>query len=172
MVSMTPSVAQAQRRTIPLPVAVERRPGSASAQLRAKGRMASSAPLSGLGLGIGIAALLATGVAAAQTEAPANTLTDMRRQFAACLSGKPLGPPGSRVTIVFSMKRDGSIFGKPRITYSHLEGDAEARARFLEDAEQAVNACLPLKVTPALGQAIAGRMFVITLGTGKPERKA
>jgi hypothetical protein len=96
---------------------------------------------------------------------------DLRRQFGGCLSRTPLGS-GSRVTIVFMTKRDGSIFGKPRITYSHLEGDAEARKRFLDDAERAVDSCLQLKVTPALGEAIAGRMFSITLGREKPDRGA
>lgn len=105
----------------------------------------------------------------AQEAAPANTLMDMRRQFGACLAGTPLAS-GSQVTIVFAMKRDGSVFGKPRITYSHLEGDEEARRRFLDEAERAVNSCLPFRVTPALGAAIAGRMFSVTLGRTKPAR--
>jgi hypothetical protein len=117
------------------------------------------------------AALFVATVAVAEEASPANTLVDLRRQFDGCLSRTPL-PAGSRVTIVFMMKRDGSIFGKPRITYSHLEGDAEARRRFLDDAERAVDSCLPLKVTPALGAAIAGRMFSITLGREKPESGA
>jgi len=115
-----------------------------------------------------LAALLAPAIAVAQEPAPANTLMDMRRQFGACMSERPIGPAGSRATIVFMLKRDGSIFGKPRITYSHLEGDEETRRRFLDEAERAVGACLPLKVTPALGGAIAGRLFSITLGRERP----
>ena len=118
----------------------------------------------------GVIALLAATLSCAQEAAPADTLMDMRRQFAACMSQHPLGMAGSRVTIAFMMKHDGSIFGRPRVTYSHLEGDEEARERFLEEAERAVDSCLPLKVTPALGAAIAGRMFSITLGVEK--RKA
>ncbi len=115
----------------------------------------------------GTAALLPA-IAAAEQAGPANTLVDLRHEFGACLADKALGPPGSRVTIVFMLKRDGSIFGKPRISYSHLEGDPQTRARFLAEAERSVNSCLPLKVTPALGAAIAGRMFTITLGREKP----
>ena len=74
-----------------------------------------------------LAALIVPALALAQDTAPANTLMDMRRQFAACKADKPIGPAGSRVTFTFAMKRDGSIFGKPRITYSHLEGDKAAR---------------------------------------------
>ena len=114
------------------------------------------------------AALFAASIAVAEEAQPANTLMDMRRQFGACLSGKPIVPLGSRVTIVFMTKRDGSIFGKPRISYSHLEGDEKSRSRFLDDARSAVGACLPFRVTPALGAAIAGRMFSITLGRETP----
>ena len=109
-------------------------------------------------------------VALAQETPPANTLMDMRRQFGECMAAKPLGPAGSQLTVIFMMKRDGSIFGKPRITYSHLEGDEEARQRFVDDVERAIGACLPFKVTPALGGAIAGRLFSVTLGGPKPER--
>ena len=119
-------------------------------------------------LGAAAVALLLETAAVAQE--PANTLMDLRRQFGLCLGGTPLRPPGSRVTIVFMLKRDGSIFGRPRITFSRLEGDSEQKRRFLSDAEHAVDSCLPLKVTPGLGAAIAGRMFSITLGRERPER--
>jgi len=118
-------------------------------------------------------AALTCGVAPAlaQEGAPANTLMDLQRQFTACMRGKPLGPAGSRLTIRLMMKRDGSIFGQPRVTFSHLEGDADARRRFVDDAERAIEACLPFRITPSLGEAIAGRPFVITLGRAKPEQK-
>ena len=110
-------------------------------------------------------------VALAEEAAPANTLVDLQHQFGACMAGRAPGPAGSRLTIMLMMKRDGSIFGKPRITFSHLEGDAETRQRFIDDAERAVDECLPLKITPSLGGAIAGRPFSITLGRPKPEQK-
>jgi hypothetical protein len=106
-----------------------------------------------------------------QDAGPANTLGDLQRQFGACMAGKSLGPAGSRLTIMLMMKRDGSIFGKPRITFSHLEGDKETRQQFVDDAERAVEACLPFRITPSLGGAIAGRPFFITLGRPKPEQK-
>jgi hypothetical protein len=96
---------------------------------------------------IALAAALACAapVALAQEAAPANTLVELQRQFGGRLARRPLGPAGSRLTIMLMMKRDGSIFGKPRVTFSHLEGDAETRQRFINDAERAVDACLPLK---------------------------
>lgn len=132
--------------------------------MRRTGRWAAAALLA--------AAASAPLVASADDAAPpANTLMDMRRAFAACLSQTPLAA-GSRVTIAFMMKRDGSIFGRPRITFARLEGDADAKARFVDDARRAVDACLPLRVTPALGGAIAGRIFTLTLGRERPSSGA
>lgn len=66
------------------------------------------------------------------------------------------------LTITFAMKRDGSLLGKPRVSYSHLEGSAQVRREFIEDVFRALNDCLPLKITPALGGAIAGQIFFVT----------
>ncbi len=120
-----------------------------------------------------LAAMLASGgpAALAQGTAPANTLVELQRQFGACMAGKSLGPAGSRLTIMLMMKRDGSIFGKPRITFTHLEGDKDAKQQFVDDTERAVEACLPFRITPSLGGAIAGRPFFITLGGPKAEQR-
>jgi hypothetical protein len=117
------------------------------------------------------ASTCAASYALAENGAPANTLVDLQRQLGACMAGKSLGPAGSRLTIMLMMKRDGSIFGKPRITFSQLEGDKEAGQRFVDDVERAVDACLPFRITSSLGGAIAGRPFVITLGRPKPEQR-
>jgi hypothetical protein len=159
-----------------------RRAGQGDGSIRFAERNDARRPGAGSGwrcLGTGAPAMIllvaacacALPAALADEAAPANTLVDLQRQFAACMAGKPLGPAGSRLTIMLMMKRDGSIFGKPRITFSHLEGDADARQRFVDDAERAVEACLPFRITPSLGGAIAGRPFVITLGRPKPEQR-
>jgi hypothetical protein len=109
--------------------------------------------------------------ALAQGAAPANTLVELQRQVGACMARKSLGPAGSRLTIMLMMKRDGSIFGNPRITFSHLEGDKDSRQQFVDDAERAVETCLPFRITPSLGGAIAGRPFVITLSRPKAEQR-
>jgi len=113
----------------------------------------------------------AANVALAEDAVPANTLVDLQRQLGGCLAGKSAGPAGSRLTIMLMMKRDGSIFGKPRITFSHLEGDKEARQAFVDGVERAVEACLPFRITPSLGGAIAGRPFIISLGRPKTDQR-
>jgi hypothetical protein len=122
---------------------------------------------------IALAAAFACAAPVAEAEdaaAPANTLADLQRQFSACMAEKPAGPAGSRLSIRLMMKRDGSIFGKPRITFSHLEGDKETRQAFVDDVNRAVEACLPFRITPSLGGAIAGRPFVLVFGRPKPEQ--
>jgi hypothetical protein len=121
---------------------------------------------------IALTVALATASASslAQGSAPANTLADLHRQLSTCLAGKPTGAAGSQLTIMLTMKRDGSVFGKPRVTFSHLEGDRETRQTFVDDVERAVETCLPFRVTPSLGGAIAGRPFVVTFGSPKPEK--
>jgi hypothetical protein len=120
-------------------------------------------------LGVVVAALLMATDAVAQNGTPANTLMDIRRQFSACLAGTPI-ETGSVITITFAMKRDGSLLGKPRISYSRFVGDAEARSRFVADVHHALNTCLPLKITAALGAAIAGQMFFVTFEGGEPKQ--
>jgi hypothetical protein len=126
----------------------------------------------GLGLRRSLLCLCAIAIlpahAVAEDATPANTLAGLSRQFSACMAPHSLGPAGSRMTIAFAMRRDGSILGKPRVSFSHLEGDAPQREAFVAAVERAVSSCLPLKVTPALGAAIAGRIFTITLGREGP----
>lgn len=115
------------------------------------------------------AALFVTTAVAAEDDETANTLEELGRHFSSCLAKTPL-PSGSQVTIRFALRRDGTAFGKPRISYSRLNGDSDQRRRFLVETAKAIDSCLPLKVTPALGAAIAGRLFSVTIGGPKPER--
>ncbi len=95
--------------------------------------------------------------------APANTLSDLWREISACVKA-PGASAGSELTIVFALKRDGSLLGKPRITHSHLVGDADAQKAFVADAIGALAKCLPVSVTDDLGGSIAGRPLSIRIG--------
>jgi hypothetical protein len=44
--------------------------------------------------------------------APANTLRELYTALGECVK-VPGGLPGSEITVVFSLKRDGSLLGKP-----------------------------------------------------------
>jgi hypothetical protein len=69
--------------------------------------------------------------------APAHTLPDLWRELRACVKA-PGDSAGSELTIIFALKRDGSLLGNPRITHSHLVGDADAQIAFVASAVEAL----------------------------------
>jgi hypothetical protein len=94
--------------------------------------------------------------------APANSLQDLWAELNSCLRGAQASE-GLDVTVVMSLKRDGSLLGKPRITHSKLPDDPAARQRDADALARALDKCLPLSITDALGGAIAGRPFSIRI---------
>jgi hypothetical protein len=67
---------------------------------------------------------------------------------------------GDQVTVQLSFKRDGSIFGKPRINYVKPM-DSSGTQALTESIYRALEACLPLQFTPQLAANIAGQVLVI-----------
>ena len=84
----------------------------------------------------------------------------------------PVGSEGSIVTVGITLKRNGTMFGQPTITYSKLTGDAEAQKRFVASALAALAACTPVAITDALGGAIAGRRIFIRFESGPAQTRA
>jgi hypothetical protein len=100
--------------------------------------------------------------------APANTLAEMFHSLGACLSAEGSGQAGE-MTLRFSVRRDGALIGKPRITYSKLPEDPEARRRFMDDMAAAFDRCVPVRITAGLGGALAGRPLSLRLGVKAKE---
>ena len=67
---------------------------------------------------------------------------------------------GDQITVQLSFRRDGSIFGKPRVNYVKPMNGSSTQA-LTESIFQAIDACLPLQFTPLLAANIAGQVFVI-----------
>ena len=67
---------------------------------------------------------------------------------------------GVQVTVQLSFRRDGSIFGKPRVNYVKPMNGSSAQA-LTASIFTAIDACLPLQFTPLLAANIAGQVFVI-----------
>jgi hypothetical protein len=100
---------------------------------------------------------LSVGTAEPQSlRAPANTLQELFSQLDNCLV-VPNGAAGSELTVVFSLRRDGSLLGRPRISFAKLQGSATEQRAFAEGVASAFNKCLPASITDGLGGAIAGR---------------
>ncbi|MEA2839222.1 MAG: hypothetical protein QOF41_552 [Methylobacteriaceae bacterium] len=70
-----------------------------------------------------------------------------------------------------TLRRDGTLFGQPSITYSKLAGDADTQKRFVASALAALAACTPVAITDRLGGAIAGRRFFIRFERQVPQTR-
>ncbi|MBZ9676804.1 hypothetical protein [Mesorhizobium sp. ES1-1] len=64
------------------------------------------------------------------------------------------------VTLQFSLRRNGTLIGKPRATYSDLGDDQQLSRAFMASILKALDEALPLPFSDSMGGAIAGRMLV------------
>ena len=101
---------------------------------------------------------------AAGTEpAPADTLRALYPALSACWQV----PEGlsrferAEITARLSLRRDGSVIGTPRITFAKAPGDARTRDILIRATLDAIARCTPVRLTPALGGAIAGRPLAL-----------
>jgi hypothetical protein len=102
--------------------------------------------------------------------APANTLRELFPALTRCWRA-PAGSEGSTVTVGITLRRDGTMFGQPTITYSKLMGDAEAQKGFVASVLAALAACTPATISDGLGGAIAGRRILIRFGNQAPQQR-
>ena len=118
--------------------------------------------------------LLAFAAAPSVRAEPASTLGGLWQLLGSCSQsvGGPAGSAGSEVTVLFSIKRDGSLQGQPRITHSKLVGDGAAQKEFLAGALSGIARCFPLSITDGLGGAVAGRPLRLRVMNHARERGA
>jgi len=109
--------------------------------------------------------LCAAAPAIGQTR-PANSLSELFANLKTCF-GPMQAPEGAQLTMVFSLRRNGTLIGQPRISDAKLPKDPAERQRFLGSASAALAKCLPANITNALGGAIAGRPLAVTLILGR-----
>jgi hypothetical protein len=69
------------------------------------------------------------------------------------------GYSGQEVTVNVSFRRDGSVIGKPRITYYREGTQKDRREDFVRSVLKAFEDCTPVPFTSGLGAANAGRIF-------------
>lgn len=88
--------------------------------------------------------------------APANTLRELMVNLDLCLKKSTFAQPGE-ITLFFSLRQDGTLFGRPRVTYLQAPRDPAGKSRFMESVANAFGDCFPAEITPKLGMAVAGR---------------
>ena len=102
-------------------------------------------------------------LAHAQSEPVLTRLDQVAPAVTACWS-PPAGLQileGIQVTARFSIRRDGTLIGNPLVTFTSGEVALQARELLTRSAVEAIRACTPLRISPGLGRAIAGRPFAI-----------
>jgi hypothetical protein len=102
---------------------------------------------------------------------PVNTLRDLVPALTRCWR-PPNGTAGSELTLAIAFKRNGELLGLPSITHSKLTGDAEAQSRFVSSVLTSLARCTPVSITHDLGEAVAGRRFVIWFRSKPRQRRA
>jgi hypothetical protein len=101
---------------------------------------------------------------------PVNSISDMAEAIYACWQ-PPLGTDGMALTLRFSLRRDGTLIGKPRATFSKLGQDDRLNKAFVASVLEALDKALPVPFSESMGGAIAGRVLS-PLFTWTPERKS
>ena len=89
-----------------------------------------------------------------------NTLRDVGMALEICWEANepPLAQarPGMNVTVMLTFTRSGELLGEPRFTYMTPEATPETKALYQRAVVAAIDACTPLPISPALGNALAG----------------
>ena len=92
-----------------------------------------------------------------------NTIGDLFAALRSCWS--PPAPDAARegmqISVRFSFKKSGGLIGPPRLTFATAGVPADTRATYLKAVDTSLDACMPLKLTDALGGAIAGRPIMV-----------
>jgi hypothetical protein len=68
---------------------------------------------------------------------------------------------GMQMSVRFSFKKSGQIIAQPRITYATAGVPANVRSSYFKAITASLEACMPLKFTTGLAEAVAGRPISI-----------
>jgi hypothetical protein len=92
-----------------------------------------------------------------------DTIGDLFAALRSCWSPPPADTAreGMQMSVRFSFKRSGEIFGAPRLTFATEGVSADTRATYLKAINASLAGCAPLKFTGGLGGALAGRPIMI-----------
>lgn len=98
-------------------------------------------------------------VTAGAQDGSVNTLGQLFKRLGACWLPPPgrAGDPGMEITVLLSFRRDGSLLGKPSITYESRDVSDEDRIRYEAALARTLQRCTPMPFTDQLGGAVAGR---------------
>ena len=111
-----------------------------------------------------VIATLAGSAAAQSPRAPINTLNDLEAALLDCWVPPPFeqSRPGMQITVLMSFKRNGELFGQPRITFQSSDaGRTRERASYRTAVVETLKRCASLPFTEAFGNGMAGEPFTM-----------
>ena len=119
-------------------------------------------------------ALLMTSAAAQDPPARLNTISDMGTALRACWIPPPLeqSRAGMQITVQMTFKRNGELFGQPRITFESPGASEDERLAYRVAVAQMLKRCTPLPFTDGLGNAVAGRPFTMRFSDDRKLKQA
>ncbi len=90
---------------------------------------------------------------------------DLQLYFADCIKPPPEAD-GTRFTYYFSLKGDGTVFGRPRIVWLGYGGGPEDRKRLISGFRDAFQQCLPLRLDALMSRTIPGKVYFLQFKVG------
>ena len=90
-----------------------------------------------------------------------NRFREVGPALAACWT-PPAAAPWSAVTVRLAFRRDGTIYGVPRVPFVGA-ATPEIKSELAQSLLAALKTCKPLPFSPSLGAAVAGEIFAIRL---------
>ena len=107
----------------------------------------------------------ATNAAAQAPQGQINTLNELGAALRACWIPPSLARSraGMQVTVQMSFRRNGELFGKPKITFESSGASDDERLAYRIAVADMLKRCASLPFTDALGNAVAGRPFTMRL---------
>ena len=103
-----------------------------------------------------------TVTAAAQTpRAPINNVNELGAALLDCWVPPSLGRRGVQITVQMTYKRNGELFGQPRITFESGDPSDVERGPYHTAVVETLKRCSNLPFTEAFGDGMAGEPFTM-----------
>jgi hypothetical protein len=118
------------------------------------------------------ALLLLSSLATAQAEPDqVDNIKEAFARFGKCWKPPSQANPDVEITAIVTFRRDGTIFGHPKITYESENATDNDRLLYRIAVMEALQRCTPMPFTEGMGGAVAGRPFAIRFQTRRPPPK-
>ena len=110
-----------------------------------------------------VIATLAGSAAAQSPCTPINTDNELEAALLDCWVPPPIEQSrhGMEITVLMSFKRNGELFGQPRIVFQSRDASDVERASYHTAVAETLKRCASLPFTEAFGNGIAGAPFTM-----------